>query len=169
MYYFVNPGWYMKWLGTFDSQWPAYHLDLRISPSPFCDTPPGERGYGNGDQTHRQTDDIACLPGRMDKRWSSGTQECLLLSFRVSVTFLRSNRGVCFARIWIGICCVNKCSWTRTHHHFLHLSSPTVHHLWSCFAFSKYHGFVKFCSIFGKHSVWIFPLFASISSTRISV
>jgi hypothetical protein len=66
----------MKWLGTFDSQYPAYHLDLRISPSPFCGTPL------DMEMEIRQSHDISCLPGRVDKRWSSGTQERLFLSFR---------------------------------------------------------------------------------------
>ncbi len=95
-----------------------------------------------------------------------------ILALDSSETVLRSNREVCFAWIWIGICFVNKCS--RTHHHFHHLSSPTVQSLRnfptcsnprvivSCVAFSKFSWF------FDKFSAWIFPFFASVSSMRIS-
>jgi hypothetical protein len=95
---------------------------------------------------------IAYLPGCSGGGQSSDTWEHLFLSYRFSWAVLRSNRAVGFAWIWIGIRFVNKCSQTQNHHHFHHLSSPSViifeeaHHLFQPRSESKLFCFLPwFC------------------------
>ncbi len=121
----------------------------------------------------RQSERIACLPGRVDDGgWSSDTQEHLIWALDSSVTVLRRKWSVRFALIWIGIH-----FWKCDHgHRSSWFSSPIIlfgHQLQeisplvslgvkvSCFAFLNCNGFANF--------FWILQSFCLDFSSRVCI
>jgi hypothetical protein len=123
----------------------------------------------------RKSEPIACLRGLVGPGQSSNTQEDLTLSFRFFSKRCEKqpNGQSCFAWIGIGIHFVNKCSWTRSYHHFI----PYHHHL---FIYEESHHWLQsrsesrlFCISkapwFCQDLPGFLPFFASLSSMRTSV